>query len=88
MSKIFEVEFQGGRRSFYANPQEFPFVVGDLAIVQAEKGEDLGRVVNMGSLVDQRAGSREYALIIRKPSKKDLTQMEENQKLEREAFFD
>jgi cell fate regulator YaaT (PSP1 superfamily) len=88
MSKIFEVEFSGGRRSFYANPQEFPFVVGDLAIVQAEKGEDLGRVVNMGSLVDQRAGSHDYPLILRKPSKKDMDQWEENQKLEREAFFD
>jgi cell fate regulator YaaT (PSP1 superfamily) len=88
MSKIFEVEFSGGRRSFYANPQEFPFVVGDLVIVQAEKGEDFGRVVNMGSLVDQRAGNREYPLILRKPSKKDMDQAEENQKLEREAFFD
>ena len=88
MSKIFEAEFQGGRRSFYANPQEFPFVVGDLVIVQAEKGEDLGRVVNMGSLVDQRAGNQEYPLILRKPSKKDLDQTEDNQKLEREAFFD
>ncbi len=57
-------------------------------VVRAEKGEDLGRVVNMGSLVDQRAGGQKYPLIIRKPSKKDLDHLKENQKLEREAFFD
>lgn len=88
MAKILEVEFTGGRKAFYANPQEFPFVVGDLVVVQAEKGEDLGRVVNMGSLVDKRAGDQEFLQIIRKPSKKDIEQMRENQQLEREAFFD
>lgn len=88
MSKILEVEFKGGRRAFYSNPQEFPFTIGDLVIVQAENGCDLGRVVNIGALVDQRAGDKEYPLILRKPSKQDLTQYEENQKLEREAFFD
>jgi cell fate regulator YaaT (PSP1 superfamily) len=43
MAKVFEVEFRGGRRAFYGNPQEFPFMVGDLVIVQAEKGEKLER---------------------------------------------
>jgi cell fate regulator YaaT (PSP1 superfamily) len=88
MSKVFEVGFQGVRRAFYSNPQEFPFVIGDLVVVQAEKGEDLGRVVNLGSLVDQRAGNQTYPQILRKPTKKDLLQLEENHKLQREAFFD
>lgn len=88
MAKILEIEFKGGRKAFFANPQEFPFVVGDLVVVQAEKGEDLGRVVNMGSLVDKRAGDQEFLQIIRKPSRKDLEQMEENLKLERDAFTD
>jgi cell fate regulator YaaT (PSP1 superfamily) len=88
MAKILEIGFKGGRRTFHSNPQEFPFIIGDLVVVQAEKGEDLGQVVNMGSLVDQRAGDRSYPLVIRKPSKKDLEQLMENQKLERDAFFD
>jgi cell fate regulator YaaT (PSP1 superfamily) len=88
MAKVFEVEFKGGRRSFFSNPQEFPFVVGDWVIVQAEKGEDFGRVVNMGALVDQKAGDHAYPVIVRKPARRDLVQAEENQKLEREAFFD
>jgi cell fate regulator YaaT (PSP1 superfamily) len=88
MAKILEIEFKGGRRVFYGNPQEFPFIIGNLVVVQAEKGEDLGQIVNMGSLVDQRAGDRSYPAVIRKPSKKDLEQLIENQKLERDAFFD
>ena len=88
MAKVLEIEFKGGRKAFYANPQEFPFSVGDLVIVQAEKGEDLGRIVNLGSLVDQRAGDREYHHIIRKPSKDDLEKYKENQLLERDTFLD
>jgi cell fate regulator YaaT (PSP1 superfamily) len=88
MAKILEVEFKGGRRAFYGNPQEFPFIIGDLVVVQAEKGEDLGRVVNMGSLVDQKVSGQEYPRILRKPMKKDIDRLRENQKLERDAFFD
>ena len=88
MAKILEIEFKGGRKAFFSNPQEFPFIVGDLVVVQGEKGEDLGRVVNMGSLVDKRAGDQEFLQIIRKPSAKDLEQFEENQQLERDAFYD
>ena len=88
MAKILEIEFKGGRKAFFSNPQEFPFVVGDLVVVQAEKGEDLGRVVNMGSLVDKRAGDQEFLEIVRKPSRADLDQIVENQQLERDAFSD
>ncbi|MBN2104431.1 stage 0 sporulation family protein [bacterium] len=88
MAKILEIQFKGGRKAFYSNTQEFPFVVGDLVVVQAEKGEDLGRVVNMGKLVDQRADGGEYPGIIRKPSPEDRKIFEENQELEYKAFDD
>lgn len=88
MAKILEIEFKGSRKAFYANPQEFPLKIGDAAIVQAEKGEDLGRVINLGYLVDQRAGGKEHLQIIRKPSSKDIEQISENLKLENEAFKD
>jgi cell fate regulator YaaT (PSP1 superfamily) len=88
MAKILEVQFKGGRKAFYGNPQEFPFIIGDLVIVQAEKGEDLGRVVNMGKLVDQRAGDEEYPVILRKPSVEDRQKLDENQSLEKSAFDD
>ena len=47
MAKVLEIEFKGGRKAFFANPLEFPFIVGDQAVVQADKGEDLGMIVNM-----------------------------------------
>jgi cell fate regulator YaaT (PSP1 superfamily) len=59
-----------------------------MVVVQAEKGEDLGSVVNMGSLVDKRAGEGEFLQIIRKPSREDIEKLEENQQLERDAFHD
>ncbi len=88
MAKILEIAFKGERKAFFSNPQEFPFVVGDFVVVQAEKGEDLGQVVNMGSLVDKRAGDQEFLQILRKPSRADLERRDENQQLEREAFED
>ena len=88
MAKILEIEFQGGRKAFYANPQEFPFLIGDMVVVQAERGEDMGMVVNMGSLVDKRAGTGEFPQIIRKPSKEDLKKHKENKEHENLAFQD
>jgi cell fate regulator YaaT (PSP1 superfamily) len=88
MAKIIEVEFKGGRKAFYANPQEFPFAVGDYVMVEVEKGEDLARVVNIGSLVDRRAGDQEFMKVIRKPSRKDMERLDENRLLERDAFVD
>ena len=88
MAKILEIEFKGGRKDFYDNAQEFPFIVGDLVVVQAEKGEDLGRIVNMGSLLDKRAGNQEFRQVVRKPSKENLAQLKENEQLERDAFID
>jgi cell fate regulator YaaT (PSP1 superfamily) len=88
MAKVLEIEFKGCRRSFYANPLEFPAAVGDWVVVQADKGEELGRVVNMGALVDQRAGKQELPEMIRKQSREDMLRHKENQKLERETFFD
>jgi len=70
------------------NPQEFPFTVGDQVVVLVEKGEDLGRVVNMGPLVDKRADGKEMSQIVRRPSDKDLRELDENQALENEAFND
>jgi cell fate regulator YaaT (PSP1 superfamily) len=42
---LVRVEFKGNRRLYFSNPMEFPLHVGDLVIVQVEKGEDLGRLV-------------------------------------------
>jgi cell fate regulator YaaT (PSP1 superfamily) len=42
-----EVQFKGNRRIAFTNPMEFPVNLGDTVIVQVEKGEDMGRVVQI-----------------------------------------
>jgi cell fate regulator YaaT (PSP1 superfamily) len=44
VSPFARVEFKGNRRLYFSNPMEFLLRVGDLVIVQVEKGEDMGRV--------------------------------------------
>ncbi|MGH7454487.1 MAG: PSP1 domain-containing protein, partial [bacterium] len=44
MPDFIEVKFKGERKAWYANPLQYPFRVGDVVVVEAEKGEDFGRV--------------------------------------------
>ena len=50
---LIEILFKGERRDIYKNPQQFPFKIGDYAIVEAEKGEDLGVVNQLGSMLER-----------------------------------
>src|SRR6185503_10707401 len=43
-AEVIEVVFKGRRRAYYANPRELPVREQDYVVVQAERGEDLGRV--------------------------------------------
>lgn len=44
MSNVIQLKFKGERTAFYLNALQFPFRVRDYAIVEAEKGEDMGMV--------------------------------------------
>ena len=83
---MIEVVFKGERKDVYENPQEFPFKVGDHVIVEAEKGEDLGVINQIGSLLVRKKEGREIRNIIRKPSRKDLERLCSNRRKEIEAF--
>lgn len=45
----FEIEFKGGRKAIFENPRNIPFEIGDYAIVEVERGNDIGRVLREGS---------------------------------------
>ncbi len=83
---MIEVVFKGERKDIYENPQEFPFKVGDHVIVEAEKGEDLGIVNQIGSRLIRKKEGSETKNIIRKPSRKDLERLCSNRHKEMEAF--
>ena len=86
MSDVLEIIFKGNRKENYSNPQQFPFMVGDYAIVEADRGEDFGRVIQQGCILPE--GETESALkkILRKANERDFKKIQENRRLEEEAF--
>lgn len=86
MHETVEVVFKGERREIYANPQQFPFKVGDYVIVEADKGEDLGIVNQLGALLTIKKKDDTLKSILRKPDPEDLKKLQENRIKEKEAF--
>jgi len=86
MSDIVEIVFKGERKELFLNPLQFPFQIGDYAIVEAEKGEDLGMVNQLGPLVARKQSPKRLRRILRKPSAEDMRRYEENRRKEEQAF--
>jgi len=82
-----EVVFKGERKEIYANPQQFPFKVGDYVIVEADKGEDLGIVNQVGALLNIKKKNGALKSILRKPGTKDLDKLKENRSKEKAAYL-
>ena len=83
---MIELVYKGERKEIYHNPQQFPFKVGDYAIAQAEKGEDLGVVNQIGSLLERKKGDAEIRNILRKPTALDLERYRDNRRREFDAY--
>jgi cell fate regulator YaaT (PSP1 superfamily) len=88
---IIEVEFKGARRGYYYKEKELHLTTRDYVLVEAEKGNDLGRVYLTGDLVHiKRKGQVLRRDIVRKVLKKanqeDIQKMLENRELEENAF--
>jgi cell fate regulator YaaT (PSP1 superfamily) len=86
MATILEIEFKGLRRGYFANPLEFPFEVGDTAVTQVEKGEDLGVVSHLGWRKGAEEGELPPFQVIRKASPEDLEILQRNREKESEAI--
>ncbi|UCE67498.1 MAG: stage 0 sporulation protein [Candidatus Zixiibacteriota bacterium] len=85
----FIVAFKGNRKGVYINPEGPEINIDDFVIVQAERGEDYGRVV--GSLKDSgEAGEKESELpkIIRLGNDSDRGRMMFNRQKETETFYE
>ncbi|MDZ7723201.1 MAG: regulatory iron-sulfur-containing complex subunit RicT [candidate division KSB1 bacterium] len=83
---MIELVFKNERKQIYENPQQFPFQIGDYAIVEAEKGEDLGVVNQLGSVLERKKGNKEIRNVIRKPTKTDMERYHRNRKREADAY--
>jgi cell fate regulator YaaT (PSP1 superfamily) len=83
--EILEISFKGNKKDHYFNPKDIKVKPGDFVIVEAEKGVDLGMITKAGRLVTLSNIKGELRSVIRKANEADLTQQEENRKLEKLA---
>ncbi|MBN2092523.1 hypothetical protein JW964_23075 [candidate division KSB1 bacterium] len=86
MSETIEIVFKGERKDIYANPMQFPFKVGDYAIVEADKGEDLGMVNQLDPLHYKKKKDAPMKNILRKPLMRDIENYHQNREKEKSAF--
>jgi cell fate regulator YaaT (PSP1 superfamily) len=85
-SKLVEVVFKGERRAIYRNRNELDINEGDNVVVEAERGEDLGRVSLVGALVKLKRGKGDAKGIVRKALDKDMDQHRANLQKEEDAY--
>jgi len=77
-AKIIEVRFKNGRKEFYKNTDDLSISIGDLIVVKAEKGYDLGHTTLKGGLIPiqmkkkQIDPNKEFFPILRKATQKDI----------------
>jgi cell fate regulator YaaT (PSP1 superfamily) len=86
MSEIVEVLFKGEVRDLYENPGPVILRPGDYVVVQADKGEDMGRVITKGEWVSKKAERPPVRQVVRKANRTDLDRREANVAKELDAF--
>ncbi|MCX6601361.1 MAG: regulatory iron-sulfur-containing complex subunit RicT [bacterium] len=78
MLDILEMEFKGRRKEYFSNPLRFPFDVGDPAVVEAERGFDLGRVSHLGWHPGMEAADPPPHAVVRRATAADLRAQQQN----------
>ena len=77
--EIVEVQFKGERKEFYLNKHNLKFKIGDYVIVEVERGEDLGKVIQKGTLSERKHTDKESKLgVIRRLASKEELEKAEN----------
>jgi len=87
MADLIEIVFKAERKEVYTNPMEYPFKVGDYAIVEADKGEDLGKVNQLNPTFYKKKDDTPFKQILRKPFAAELEILKENRTKENSAFI-
>ena len=88
MQQYIEVKFKGRRSGVFANPQEFPFKLGDYVVVEAEKGIDFGKVNNLDVEYMPSKGKKNnrHKKVLRKSLPNDFISHTQNKTSERAAL--
>ena len=85
-AKLVEVVFKGERRAIYRDRNEIEIKEGEYIIVEAERGQDMGKASCVGSLIRLKRGKGETRSVIRKAAADDLAVFAKNKEKEKEAF--
>jgi cell fate regulator YaaT (PSP1 superfamily) len=84
--EMIEVGFKRTRKGYYINYHRLDLTIGEFVIVEAEKGVDLGRILQIESGSILRNIKEEPKIILRKASKEELEQLDKNRENEGAAF--
>lgn len=84
--KLVEVVFKGQRRAIYRNRNDLPISEGDDVLVEADRGQDMGRVSFVGELVRLKRGKGETKSILRLAQDRDREIVGRNREKEKDAF--
>lgn len=82
---VCEIEFKGSRRDYFACPETIVLKPWDYIIVQADRGEHIGRYIRSGPR-SRYPQAKEIKNILRKASYTDIEIMMDNHRKEEEAF--
>lgn len=85
-SKLVEVVFKGERRAIYRDRNELEIAEGEFIVVEAERGQDMGKASLVGALVRLKRGKGETRSIIRKASEEDIAVYAKNLEKEQSSF--
>lgn len=92
--KYVEVSFKKGTsKSFYINENPVDFITGDMVVVEAKGGYDVGRISLSGELVRAQMKKKRVdesvvlEKIVRKANHRDIEKLEEGRKLEKETMI-
>lgn len=88
---IVEVAFKGRKHGVYLNEKKIPLALGDLVVIEAERGTDAGRISAVGRTARRRIAvaydNKEPLLrVVRKATPEDHRRCEDNRKAEAEAL--
>lgn len=86
--ELYLVEFKGSRKQFYLNPEILPLKVGDYVIVQAERGEDLGKITKRIEVTAFSKFVEKPLNILRSASQQDLERLKENRERGERALME
>lgn len=82
-----EIEFKRFRRHIFSNPEEYPFKVGDYAVVQVKRGIDLGKITNISERVKPQENAQVYP-ILRKANPDEIRKIADIRSRELQALID